>query len=220
MSDSTDPCGDTDRDSPVPHLGPTPRVRAAHIEAPLLSQDSAHQSSSRGTDILGKILRTFDPDIQSCREADCASSMFQTQQLILLQSQICDLNNTIPSLHNQLDDSECCRNNSDHHANHLQNQIDITSTVTQAHLYRPASCVPRHATPISVPSTSKSTPVCDHQWEATFRDGGHHTWFGNPNQLSDDDVIEVVCVPWSPPPQYSQAQSPPCSDSGYKSREV
>ena len=220
MSDFAEPHGDTDRDSPVPRPRPTPRVRAARIEAPLPSQDSTRQSSSRGADILDKISRTFDPDVQSRREADRASSMFQTQQLILLQSQIRDLNNTILSLCNQLDDSERRRNDADRRADCLQNQIDITSAVTQVCLYRSASRVPRNATPISVPSTSESTPIRDRRWEATFRDGGRRTWFGNPDQLSDDDVVEVVRVPWSPPPQYSPAQSPPPSDSRYETQEV
>ena len=220
MSDSADPHGDTNEDSPVPRSRPTPRVRTARVEAPLLSQDSARQSSSRGADVLEKISQAFDPDVQSRREADRASSMFQTQQLILLQSQIRDLNNTILSLRNQLDDSERRRNDADRRADRLQNQIDITSAVTQARLYRPTSRVPRHTTPISVSSTSESTPVHDRQWEATFRDGGRCTWFGNPDQLSDDDVVEVVRVPWSPPPQYSPARSPSPSDSGYETQEV
>ena len=188
---------------------------------PLSSQDSARQTSSHGAEILERISKTFDPDVQSRREADRASSMFQTQQLIFVQSQICDLNSTILSLRNQLDDSEHHRNDADRRADRLQNQIDITSAVTQARLHHSASRVPRHTTPISVPSTSESTPVHNRQWEATFRDGGRSTWFGNPNQLgSDDDIVEVVCVPWTPPPQYSPAQLPPASDSGYETQEV
>lgn len=221
MSDSADPHGDTDRDSPIPHPRPTPRVRAARIETPLSSQDSARQTSSRGAEILERISKTFDPDVQSHREADRASSMFQTQQLIFVQSQIRDLNSTILSLRNQLDDSERRHNDADRRADRLQNQIDITSAVTRAHLHHSASRVPRHTTPISVPSTSESTPVRNRRWEATFRDGGRSTWFGNPNQLgSDDDIVEVVRVPWTPPPQYSPAQSPPASDSGYETQEV
>ena len=94
MSDSYD----TDRDSPIHHK-PIPRqVRTTRIEAPLPSQESACQSSSKGTNLLEKISKTFDPEVQSHREADRASSMFQTQQLILLQSQIRDLNSTVLSL--------------------------------------------------------------------------------------------------------------------------
>ena len=129
MSDSYD----TDRDSPAcDKLIPRGRrVRTARVEAPLPSQEPARQSSSKGTEILEKISKTLDPEAQSRREADRASSMFQTQQLILLQSQIRDLNSTILSLRNQLDDSERRRIDADRRADRLQNQIDITSAVTR-----------------------------------------------------------------------------------------
>jgi len=90
MSDSCD----TDEDGPPPHK-PILQVRTTRVEAPLPSQESAHQLSSKGTDILEKISKTFDPEVQSHREADRASLMLQTQQLLLLQSQIRDLNNTV-----------------------------------------------------------------------------------------------------------------------------
>ena len=206
MSDSYD----TNRNSPTCDK-PIPRgrrVRTVRVEAPVLSQDSTRQSSSKGTDILEKISKTLDPEAQSRREADRASSMFQTQQLILLQSQIRDLNSTILSLRNQLDDSERRRIDADRRADRLQNQIDITSAVTRARLYRSTTRTPRHATPISISSTPESTPDRDHRWEATFRDGGHCSWSGNGNRFDrDGDVVEVTRVPWSPPPR-SPTQSP------------
>lgn len=204
MSDSPDANGD------IPALPKAvPRVRTARVEAPLLSQESARQPSSKGTDILDKISKSFDPEVQSRREADRASSMFQTQQLILLQSQIRDLNNTILSLRNQLDDSERRRVDADRRADRLQNQIDITSAVTRARLYRSAAHVPRHATPISISSTPESTPDRDRRWEGTFRDGGRCSWFGNADRFNrEDDVVEVTRVPWSPPPQSPSVSSP------------
>ena len=205
MSDSYD----TDRDSPTRRKPIPQRVRTAHVEAPLLSQESTRQSSSKGTDILEKISKTLDPEVQFRREADRASSMFQTQQLILLQSQIRDLNSTILSLRNQLDDSERRRIDADRRADRLQNQIDINSAVTWARLYHPTTRVPRHATPISISSTPESTPDSDRRWEATFRDGGHCSWSGNGDRFDhDDDVVEVTQVPWSPSP-HSPPQSPP-----------
>ena len=105
MSDADGHPEDTDRESPVRGL-PVPRVRTTRVEAPLPGQDSVRQPSSKGANILEKISKTFDPEVQSRRDADRASSMFQTQQLILFQSQIRDLNNTILSLRNQFNDSE------------------------------------------------------------------------------------------------------------------
>ena len=200
MSDADGRPEDTDRESPVRDM-PAPRVRTTRVEAPLPGQDSVRQPSSKGADILEKISKTFDPEVQSRRDADRASSMFQAQQLILFQSQIRDLNNTILSLRNQLDDSERRRIGADRRADRLQNQIDITSAVTRARLYRPATRVPRHTTPITISSTPESTPDRDRRFEATFHDGGRCTWFGNGDRFDEDnDVLEVTRVPWSPPP--------------------
>jgi len=213
MSDAYDPPEDDNRASLALHHQPAPRVHTTRVEAPLPSQESMRQPSSKGTDILEKISKTLDPEIQSRREADRASLMFQSQQLILLQSQICDLNSTVFSLRGQLDNAERRRVNADRHADRLQNQIDITSAVTRARLYRSAAHVPRHASPISISSTSESTSDRNRQYEATFHNGGHCSWFGNGDRFNhDDDVAEVTRVPWSPSP-CSPAQSPPASDS-------
>lgn len=214
MSDSLGIPEDDDGGSPAPRRKPAPRVRTARIEVPLLSQELTRQPSSKGTDILEKISKTFDPEIQSRREADRASSMFQSQQFILLQSQIRDLNSTILSLRGQLDDAERRRTDADRRADRLQNQIDINSAVTRARLFRSAAHVPRHVTPISISSSPESTPDRNRRYEATFRDGGHCSWFGNVNRFDhDDDVAEVTRIPWSPTPPNSPAQSPPLSDS-------
>ena len=214
MSDSFDPPEDDDRASPAPRHRPAPRVRTARIEAPLLSQESARQSSSKGADILEKISRTFDPEVQSRRDADRTSSMFQSQQLLLLQSQVRDLNNTILSLRNQVGDAERRCVDADRRADRLQNQIDINTAITRARLYRSATNVPRHTTPILISSSPESsTPDHHRRWEAHFRDGGRFSWFGNGDRFNDDDdVVEVTRLPWSPPP-CSSAQSPPASDS-------
>ena len=158
MSDSYDFLKDTERDSPARDV-PIPHVRITCVEAPLLSQESVRQSSSKGTDILEKISKTFDPEVQSCHDTDRASSMFQTQQLIMVQSQICDLNSTILSLRNQLDDSEHRCVDTDRRADRIQNQIDIASAVTQLRLDRSADWVSRHTTPISISSSPESTPA-------------------------------------------------------------
>ena len=209
MSDSCDPPEDDDMASPAPRRKPAPRVRTTRVEAPLPSHESMRQSSSKGTDILEKISKTFDPEIQSRREADRASSMFQSHQLILLQSQIRDLNGTVLSLHSQLDDAERRRADADRRSDRLQNQIDINTAVTRARLYRSAAHVPGRASPILISSSPESTPDHNRRFEATFHDGGRCSWFGSTDRLNHDgDVVEVTRVPWSPPPG-SPAQSPP-----------
>ena len=186
--------------SPAPCSRPTPRVRTIRVKSPLLSQEPGRQPSTKGTNILEKISQTFDPEIQSRREADRASSMFQSHQLILLQSQIRDLNNVILSLRSQLDDAERRRVDADRRADRLQNQLDINTAVTRARLFRSTTRVPRHASPISISSSPESTPDYNCRYEATFRDGGHCSWFGNADRLDqDDDVVEVTRVQWSPP---------------------
>ena len=201
MSDVFNPPEDDNRAGPVPRHQPIPRVRTTRAEASLPSQESVRQPSSKGADVLEKISRTFDPEVQSRREADRASSMFQSQQLLLLQSQVRDLNTTVLSLRNQLDDAERRRIDADRRADRLQNQIDINTAIMWARLYRSTSNVPRRTTPISISSSSgSSTPDHHRRWEARFHDGGRYSWFGNGDQFDDDDdVVEVTRLPWSPP---------------------
>ena len=173
---------------------------------PLPSHGVARQSSSNGLDFLDKITKSIDPEQQAQRDSDCASTIFQAQQLLLLQSQIRDLNQPVLSLRTQLDDSERRRADADRRVDRLRNQIDITSTVSRTWLYRstevPAPSASRQ-NPISISSSSSSasTPDYNHRWEATFHDGGRFSWFGDVNRLPfDEDVVEVTRVPWSPPP--------------------
>ena len=116
MSNVFDHPEDDDEGGPAPSSKPAPRVRTTHIKSPLLSQEPTRQPSSKGTNILEKISQTFDPEVQSRCEADRVSSVFQSHQLILLQSQIRDLNATILSLRSQLDDSERRRVDADRRA--------------------------------------------------------------------------------------------------------
>jgi TolA-binding protein len=122
----------------------------------------ANQSSSKGLDFLDRITKSIDPDHQVRRDSDRASAIFQAQQSLLLQSQIRDLNQTVQSLRTQLNDSERRRAASERRADRLQNQIDITSAVTRAQLYRstevPALSNSRQ-NPISV--SSSSSPCFD-----------------------------------------------------------
>ncbi|KAF9790669.1 hypothetical protein BJ322DRAFT_990188, partial [Thelephora terrestris] len=101
------------------------RVRTVRIEAPLPPRNVNCQSSSRGMDFLDKITKSIDPEQQIQRDSDRASTIFQAQQVLLLQSQIRDLNQTVLSLRTQLDSSERRRADADRRADRLQNQIDI-----------------------------------------------------------------------------------------------
>ena len=211
-----DTTSDTDNDHQMSDAGeeinPPPartqrrRVRTTRVEAPLPLRGVARQSSSKGLDFLDRITKSIDPEQQAQRDSDRASTIFQAQQLLLLQSQIRDLNQTVLSLRTQLNDSERRRADADRRVDRLRNQIDITSAVTRARLYRSTE-VPTPSTsrqnPISISSSSSSasTPDYNRCWEATFRDGGRFSWFGNVDRLPfDEDVVEVTRVPWSPSP--------------------
>ena len=182
------------------------RVRTVRVEALLPSRNVARQSSSKGLDFLDRITKSINPEQQSQRDSDRSSTIFQAQQLLLFQSQIRDLNQTILSLRSQLDHSERRRADADRRVDRLRNQIDITTAVTRARLYRstevPAPTASRQ-NPISISSSSStpSTPDYNRRWEATFHDGGRCSWFGAAERLPfDEDIVEVTRIPWSPPP--------------------
>ena len=199
--------------------GPTdslPRVRTTRTEAPLPSQSSGRQPSAKAVDFLEKITKSLDPENQARRDAERTSMIFQSQQLLLLQSQVRELNTTVQSLRGQLDNAERHWADADHHADRLQRQLDST---TRGRLFRSADQVPHYysnpprAMSPSPPSSQASTPHQDRRYEATFVDGGRCAWFGNLGRFNDDDdVVQVDRIPWSPSPR-SPAQSPPPSDS-------
>lgn len=196
-------------DAPPARVQSKRRARTVRVDTPLPSRNVTRQSSSRGLAFLDKITKSIDPEQQAQRDSERASTIFQAQQSLLLQSQIRDLNQMILSLRTQLDDSERRRADADRRADRLQNQIDITTAVTRARLYRSTEVPSSRQNPISVSSSSSpaSTPAFNRRWEATFRDGGRYSWFGNVDRLPfGEDVAEVTRVPWSPPPQ-----SPPRS---------
>ena len=201
---------------PLPARTQHRRVRTVRMEAPLPSRNVAHQSSSRGLDFLDRITKSIDSEQQALRDSNRTSTIFQAQQTLLLQSQIRDLNQMVLSLCTQLDDSECRRVGADRRADRLKNQIDIATAITCARLFW-STKVPTPSTsrqnPISISlSDSPSTPDHDRRWEATFHDGGRCSWFGGVDRFpSDEDVVEVTQIPWSPTPR-SPPQSP-ASDS-------
>lgn len=192
---------------------PAPRVRTtrkASATAP------ARRPSARGSDLLDRIAHSLDPQHQAQRDTERTSALFQSQQLILLQGQMRDLNQTVQTLRTQLDDSERRRASADRRVDRLRNQIYISSLVHQA---QPQQPVPRpYREPTVAPALAESSPSTqnsdrDQRWEATYRDGGHCSWFGNGDRFNlDDDVAEVNPIPWSPSPR-SPAQTPPSSNS-------
>lgn len=198
---------------------PLHRVRTTRVDAPLPSQSSLRQPPAKAFDFLEKITKSLDPENQARRDAECTSMMFQSQQLLLFQSQVRELNTTIQSLRAQVDHAERRWADADHRADRLQRQLDMT---TPGRLFRAADQVPHYySNPPPAPASSSSSPTLtpdrNRRYEATFTDGGNCTWFGNANRLNDDDdVIQVDRIPWSP--SLSQrsptpAHSPPPSDS-------
>jgi len=145
-------------------------------------------------DFLEKITKSLNPENQAHRDAECTSTMFQSQQLLLFQSQVRELNTTIQSLRMQLDNAERRWADADRRADRLQQQLDLT---TRGQLFRPADMVPHYHgnPPPASPSSSSSpasTPDHDRRYEATFNDGGHCTWFGNGSRFDDDDNVILV----------------------------
>ena len=212
MSDDAD--DEVTPPAPVRRPRPTPRVRTTRKEP---APAPACQGSTRGVEFLGKIAQSLDPEHQAQRDTERTSTLFQSQQLIFLQAQIRDLNQLVQTLRNQLGDSERRRMDADRRADQLQNQIYITSAISQANARQPTTCPPYREPPVTTPSPEPcpSTPNSDQdrRWEATFREGGHCSWFGNGQRLdSDSDVVEVNPIPWSPSLR-QPAQSPPPSDS-------
>lgn len=195
---------------------PPLHVRTTRVEAPLPSHSSGRQPSAKAFDFLEKITKSLDPENQARRDAERTSMIFQSQQLFLFQSQVRELNTTVQSLRGQLDNAERHWASTDHRADRLQRQLDMT---TNGRLFRSADQVPRYrsnpppAPSPSSPSSQASTLDHDRRYEATFNDGGHCTWFGDLGRFNDDnDVVQVNRIPWSPSPR-SPAQSPPPSDS-------
>jgi hypothetical protein len=128
--------GDKVLPPPVHHPKPTPCVQTTQKDSAVAL---ARQSSSKGFDFLDRIAQLLNPKHQAQCDTEQMSALFQSQQLILLQGQIRDLNQTVQTLCSQLDDSELCRVDSDRCADQHQNQIYVASVVNQAQLHRPAT---------------------------------------------------------------------------------
>jgi hypothetical protein len=188
---------------------PPCRVRTARVDPPLPSHSSTRQPPSKAFDFLEKITKSLDPENQVRRDAERTLMIFQSQQLLLFQSQVRELNMTVQSLRAQLDNAERRWADADRRADRLQRQVDM---MTHERLFRSADQVPEYynnppPTSPSSPSSPASTPDHNRRYEATFNDGGHCTWFGDTARFNDDDdVIQVDQIPWSPPP-HSPAQS-------------
>lgn len=177
---------------------------------------SARQPSTRGSDVLDRIAHSLDPQRQAQRDVEQSSTLFQSQQLILLQSRIRNLNQTIQTLQDQVTDSERRRVDADRRADQLQNLMYITSALRQAQ-QPPAVTNPPYresatrAAPTESPPNTPGAPR-NQRWEAVYRDGGRCSWFGvgdgaQPDS-DDSDVVGVNRIPWSPSPR-SPAQFPP-----------
>ena len=197
----------------VPRPRPTPHVRTVRKEP---APSTGCQSLTRGFNFLDKIAKSLDPAHQAQRDTEQTSTLFQSQQLILLQAQIRDLNQLNQTLCTQLDNSERRRVDADRCADQFENQLYISSVVNQAQVQWPITCPPYREQPTTIVllDSHPGTPDSDqsHRWEATFHDGVRCSWNGNGSHLdSDGSVIEVNHIPWSPTAR-SPVQSPPPSD--------
>jgi hypothetical protein len=92
MSDGADDADGANDEVPAV---PAPRVRTTRGTAAALP---ACQPSARGSNLLDRIADSLDPQHQVRHETERTSALFQSQQLIMLQGQIRDLNQTIQTL--------------------------------------------------------------------------------------------------------------------------
>ena len=195
----------------TPHPKPAPHVRTTCKEP---TPTATCQLSTRGIGFLDRIAQSLDPTHQAQRDTERTSTLFQSHQLIMLQAQIRDLNQLNQSLCTQLDDSQWRHADADRRADRLKNQLYISSVVNQVQqpAIRPPYC--EQPTTIVLSDSQPGTPNLEqgHHWEATFHDGGCCSWNGSRNCLdSDDSVVKVNCITWSPTP-HLRIQSPPPSD--------
>ena len=205
---------DADDEAPasVHRPQPTPRVRTTRGKS---TSATTRQSSMKGLNFLDKIAQSLDPNHQAQRDAQRSSALFQSQQLILLQGQVRDLNQLVQTLQTQLADSERRRMDTDRRADRLENQVYISSVMSQAQGQRPVTHLEQPTTIVPAGSSPSTSGSGQHRrWEATFRDGGRCSWNGNGSRLnSDPSVIEVNPIAWSPGGPCSPVQSPPSTES-------
>lgn len=122
---------DANNKTPAPVRCPKPThcVQTVCME---LTPAATHQSPSKGLNFLDKIMQSLDPDHQAQCDTQQTLVLFQSQQLILLQAQIRDLNQLIQNLQMQLGDSKRHWVDADQCTDCLENQIYISSIVNQA----------------------------------------------------------------------------------------
>ena len=200
MSDGAD---DEAPPAPIRRPRPTPRVRTARKES---AQAPSRQPSTRGFDFLDKIAQSLNPEHQAQRDTERTSALFQSQQLIFLQAQIRDLNQLVQALRTQLDDSERRRVDADRRADRFQNQVYVTSMINRVNTQHPIAHPPCCEPPVAAsPESCLHNPNLDQDRRQEVTYHGHQF-------SSDDDVIEVNPVPWSPSLR-SPVQSHSSSDS-------
>lgn len=200
MSDGAD---DEAPPAPIRRPRPTPRIRTTRKES---AQAPSRQPSTRGFDFLDKIAQSLNPEHQAQRDTERTSALFQSQQLIFLQAQIRDLNQLVQALRTQLDDSERRRVDADRRADRFQNQVYVTSMINWVNTQHPITHPPYCEPPVAAsPESCLHNPNLDQDRHREVTYHGHQF-------SSDDDVIEVNPVPWSPSLR-SPVQSHSSSDS-------
>lgn len=204
MSEFGDESDNSDNEDPTPTVPPpittqrAPHVRTVKIDTPLpsrFSNTNNRKPASRGLDLLASMGEAFDPQNLSQRESERASMLYHQQQLLVLQNQNF-------SLQTQLAQSERRRNIAERRADRLEYKLGIALS---------AQSRGRRSSISPPPAISRIT-----RWKATYRDGGHATWFGRFEDGPADvaDAANVQTIPWSPTSPPREAASPPDSLDG------
>jgi hypothetical protein len=183
---------------------PAPCVRTVRVDTPLqsrLSNTNGRKPTTRGLDLLTSMSEALDPQNIAQRESERTSMMFYQQQLLVLQNQ-----NFSPQT--QLNQSERRRNIAERKADRLEYKLGLALS---------AQSRGRHVSISPPPAISRIT-----RWQATYRDGGHFSWFGRYEDGPADvaDAADVRTIPWSPTSPPYQPTTPPDSVDGASVEEL
>ncbi|TFY76156.1 hypothetical protein EWM64_g7857 [Hericium alpestre] len=207
-SDLTDHAHDTD-DSDVtsddePHAKKKSIVRAVKTKQPLpMARTRARPSAA--LDALNRITQSLDPSVQAACDEERSTQLFQMTQFMAMHSQVRDLHATIGRLQAELSESSRRLRDEERRADRAVQQTTMNRMVHDlTHGRAPTAPPPGHP------------HAFDEHYEVTYSDGGHMSFFGNPEDAMNPDPHgspRTICHlpnlgPNSPPRPYTAPPLP------------
>ncbi|KAI0047509.1 hypothetical protein FA95DRAFT_1662927 [Auriscalpium vulgare] len=188
----TDSGYDSTPDPPKrPKVGPV--ARAVKVEQQLPSALRGAGRPPKALDILGRLTDGLNPSVQAARDDERALRSIQSTQIMMLNTQIRDLNNITADLRRQLMETERRFQEESRRADRIQHELSMTIALQD--VSRPGRTHSRRR--------SRPRPPSPDRWEVTYADGGHATFFGQPDSF--DNYFDR---PNPSPRQYHQIDSP------------